>query len=93
MRNVILFKLLVAIGYRLQIPWNWTVLHIYVSFPCALKLFLLARLESEQEMLLLLANDSPVVVGEGKLHFSDFIITIKSFWTQLFKCIISLAAC
>lgn len=61
-------------------------------FSSVLKLFLLARLESEQWMLSVLVHGSATMLGRVRLNFNDFVIyvTMKSFWTRLFKCIISL---
>lgn len=59
--GVALFKLLVAIGHRPQPPGD-SPLHFCI-LSSALTLFLLARLESEQWMLSVLAHDSPTVLG------------------------------
>lgn len=77
---IVLLKLPVAVGCRLRTPWNWTVLCTYASF-LAGKVWV---------WTMKAFADSPTMVGV-ELNFSDFIITTKSFWTQLFQCIILLA--
>lgn len=93
MQNIIavLFKLLVAIGHRPQAPRGWTVLciyassHLHWSYSCRRGLSL--NNESFSSCPWLTYN-----AGRVRLNFSNFVIyvTMKSFWTQLFKWIISL---